>query len=90
MRLGPITKRGDTYLRRLLVQGACSVMRAAQNKAPEKRSRLQRWMIELAQRVGYRKALVGVANKHARIIWVLLAKGEAYDPQAWQRYSKAA
>jgi transposase len=90
VRLGPITKRGDTYLRRLLVQGACSAMRAAQCKAPEKRSRLQQWMIELAQRVGYRKALVGIANKHARIIWAILAKNEAYDPHAWRRYAKAA
>jgi transposase len=90
VRLGPITKRGDTYLRRLLVQGACSAMRAAQCKATEKRSRVEQWMVELAQRAGYRKALVGIANKHARIIWAILAKREPYDPQAWRRHPMAA
>src|SRR5688572_4007364 len=90
VRLGRITRRGDRYLRRLLVQGACSAMRAAQRKVPEKRSRLESWMIEVAHRTGYRKALVAIANKHARIIWAILAKGEAYDPCAWERYRKAA
>ncbi len=85
-RLGVITKRGDTYLRSLLTQGARSAMRSAQVRAPERRSRLEQWMIELARRVGYHKALTAVANKHARMIWAILAKGENYDPNAWQRY----
>jgi transposase len=38
-------------------------------------------------RVGYHKTLVAIANKHARTIWVLLAKNEAYDANAWQRLS---
>lgn len=90
VRLGSITKRGDGYLRRLLVQGACSAMLAAQRRAPEKRSRIQLWMIELGRRAGNRKALVAIANKHARMMWAILAKGEDYDPNAWQRYQKAA
>jgi len=89
-RLGPITKRGNSYLRRLLVEGACSAMRAAQRRVPEKRSRIEQWMIELAQRVGYKKATVGLANKHARMIWAILAKGESYDPEAWKRFKRAA
>ena len=36
-------------------------------------------------RLGYHKALVAIANKHARMIWAILAKGEAYDPEAWRR-----
>ena len=35
----------------------------------------------MAQRVGYHKTLVAIANKHARIIWALLVKGEAFDVQ---------
>jgi transposase len=87
-RLGAITKRGDTYLRGLLTHGARSTLRSAQARAPEQRSRLERWILELAQRVGYHKALTAVANKHARMIWAILAKGEDYDPTAWQRYER--
>lgn len=79
--LGRITKRGDGYLRHLMVQGARSAMIAAQRRKPEKLTRHERWMLELNARVGYQKALVAVANKHARIIWAVLAKGEAYDPK---------
>jgi transposase len=83
--LGKITKRGDTYLRGLLFQGARSALLAAARRAPEKRGRLQRWMVEAYQRLGYQKSLVAIANKNARMIWAILAKGEAYDPDAWQR-----
>jgi transposase len=86
--LGPITRRGDTYLRGLLVQGARSALLWAQKRAPDKRSHLEEWMIETAQRVGYHKALVAIANKHARMIWAVLAKGEAYDPSAWKCYAQ--
>jgi transposase len=85
--LGRITKRGDAYLRHLLVQGARSALAAAQRKKPEKLTRLQRWMLELNARVGYYKTLVAIANKHARIIWAVLAKGEAYDPKYGQQAS---
>jgi transposase len=85
--LGKITKRGDTYLRGLLFQGARSALLAAVRKAPEKRARLQRWMIEAHQRLGYHKALVAIANKNARMIWAILAKGAAYDPNAWHQHA---
>jgi transposase len=85
--LGKITKRGDTYLRGLLFQGARSALLAAMHKAPEKRERLQRWMIEARQRLGYHKAVVAIANKNARMIWAILAKGEAHDPNAWERHA---
>ncbi len=78
-RLGRITKRGDAYLRTLLILGAKSALQAALRKPPERRHRLQRWMVEVFGRIGYHKTLVAIANKHARIIWALLVKGEDFD-----------
>jgi transposase len=89
-RLGAITKRGDTYLRSLLTQGARSTLNAARARAPDKRSHLEHWIIALHQRVGYHKTLVAIANKHARICWAMLARAESYDPQAWERPRPAA
>jgi transposase len=89
-RLGRITKRGDSYLRGLLTQGARSALQAALTKQPLRRTRLQSWIVQLHARVGYHKTLVAIANKHARMIWAILAKGEAYDPDAWRRWSRPA
>jgi len=69
-RLGHISKRGDAYLRNLLVQGARSVLQTA----PMHPDRLSRWALELQKRRGYFRALVAIANKNARIAWALLAK----------------
>lgn len=85
-RLGVITKRGDTYLRGLLVQGARSSLQSALRRPIEKRSRLQHWIVELSHRVGYHKTLTAIANKHARICWAILARGEDYNPRAWERH----
>lgn len=85
-RLGRITRRGDAYLRTLLIQGARSTLQAAMKRMPDKRTRIQQWMIELAARVGYPKTLVAIANKHARMIWSILAKGEEFNIDAWQQY----
>ena len=71
-RLGHISKRGDAYLRNLLVQGARSVLQ----KAPAHADRLSRWALELQQRRGYYRTLVAIANKNARIAWALLARNE--------------
>ncbi len=89
-RLGHITKRGDTYLRGLLTQGARSALQAALTKEPLLRTRLQCWIVQLHARVGYHKTLVAIANKHARMIWAILAKGEDYDPDAWRRWTRTA
>lgn len=89
-RLSGITKRGDSYLRGLLTQGARSTLQAALKRDPQKRSRLEQWIVELRGRVGYHKTLVAIANKHMRMIWAVLAKGEAYDPNAWRRHQQAA
>ena len=80
-RLGRITKRGDAYLRTLLILGAKSALQAALRKPPERRHRLQQWIVAVLARIGYHKTLVAIANKHARIIWALLVKGEDFDVQ---------
>jgi len=72
-RLGHISKRGDAYLRNLLVQGARSVLQTA----AAHQDRMSRWALELQARRGYFRTLVAIANKNARIAWVLLARGDA-------------
>lgn len=64
-----ISKRGDKYIRALLVHGA----RAAVRTAPSRNDRLSRWAAIKKETRGYNKASVAVANKNARIIWALLA-----------------
>jgi transposase len=75
-RLGHITKQGNTYLRTLLFQGA----RTAVTTAHRRDDRLSRWIVQLRARVGLYRTVVAVANKHARILWAILAKGERFDP----------
>lgn len=76
--LGGITKRGNHYLRRLLIQGAWSVLRYV-DRCDE---RLSRWARKLLARRGKHKAVVAVASKIARIIWALLAHQRDYCPDA--------
>lgn len=71
-RLGHISKRGDAYLRNLLVQGARSTLQSASTH----QDRMSRWMLTLLERRGYYRTLVAIANKNARIAWALLAKNE--------------
>lgn len=86
-RLGRITKRGDAYLRTLLILGARSTLQAALRKPPEGRHHLQQWIVALLGRIGYHKTLVAIANKHARIIWALLVKGEGFDVRRLARHT---
>jgi transposase len=72
-RLSHISKRGDAYLRNLLVQGARSVLHTAATH----RDPVSRWALELQPRRGYYRTLVAIANKNARIVWALLAKNES-------------
>ena len=67
-KLGRITRRGNNYLRRLLVQGAWSVIRYT-DKATD---RLSRWAAGVIERRGKHKAVIAVANKLARILWAML------------------
>ncbi len=78
-RLGRITKMGDRYLRKLLVVGACAVIRhrAGHNDA------LRRWVKALLERksVAYKVKLtaVALANKLARVVFAILTRDERYD-----------
>ncbi len=74
-----ISKRGNRYLRTMLVHGARSVLRIAEAK--EKTDAFSRWACEVAKRRGRHKATLAIANKMARIGWVVLAKELHYDPR---------
>ena len=67
-KLGGITKRGNQYLRRLLIQGAWSVVR----NVDKNDDRMSRWARQLVERRGKHKTVVAVANKMARIMWSML------------------
>jgi len=82
-RLGHISCSGDAYLRTLLIQGARSSVSAAQRVPIDKATPEQVWIRQLATRLPFGKLLVAIANKHARQLWAMLARGEAYDPDAW-------
>lgn len=73
-RLGHISKRGDTYLRTLLIHGA----RAALNTCTNKLDRRSRWAQGLMLRRNRNIATVALANKNARIAWSILSKQEVY------------
>jgi transposase len=68
-RLGSISKRGDGYLRMLLIHGARAVLWKA--KARKEPDRLRAWVVHLEQRRGHNKATIGLANKLARIDWAV-------------------
>ena len=70
-----ISKRGDIYLRTLLIHGARAVVRYAENKAEP-----GSWLRKLIMRRNKNIATVALANKNARIIWALLAKGTTFHP----------
>lgn len=69
-----ISKRGDKYLRSLLVHGARSVIK----HAPKKDDAISRWVTRLIERRGKNKATVALANKLARIAWAVTTTGQAY------------
>lgn len=73
-----IGKRGNSYLRRLLIHGARSLLMHLHRKDHE----LGAWMNKLQQRAHRNIAVVAVANKIARIAWAVLARREVYRPSA--------
>lgn len=75
-RLGRITKRGDVYLRTLLIHGARAVMRQLARRTDA----TSRWILALKARRGFNKTVVALAAKQARILWALLATGRSYQP----------
>jgi len=78
-RLGKISKRGDHYLRWLLVVGSLAVIRYAQRHGTKRP-----WLIKLLQRRTTKIAAVALANKIARIAWVLMTRGGVYREPAAQ------
>lgn len=75
-RLGAISKRGDTYLRMLLIHGARAVLWAARHrKQPD---RLRAWALSLERTRGHNKAAVALANKLARLVWAVWSKEEEF------------
>lgn len=74
-RLGSITKRGDVYLRALLIHGARSVLLHARRSQPD---HLRQWANQLAQTHVHNKTAVAVANKLARIVWAVWSRCEPY------------
>jgi len=73
-KLGPISKQGDRYLRRILIVGALAVLKQARVH-PEKYP----WLTQLLARKPAKVAAVALANKMARIAWAVLAKGGSYQ-----------
>ena len=78
--LGRISKRGDKYLRMLLIHGARAALLGAHRKrqSGQEVTRLQRWATDLQQTHHHNVATVALANKMARIIWAAWTKGEDY------------
>jgi transposase len=69
-----ISKRGDSYLRTLLISGARAIVG---------RSSPSSWMERLLQRRHFNVVVTAVANKMARTVWAVLANGRAFDPVKW-------
>lgn len=74
--LGGISKRGNSYIRKLLVHGARSVLWARMNKP----AHADDWVVQLAQRRGHNVAVCALAAKNARRIWALLRSGAVFNP----------
>ena len=80
--LGGISCRGEAYLRTLLIQGARSSLQRAKTISTEKATPAQLWIRTLDGRMPFGQVIVAIANKHARQIWVMLARDVDYDPHA--------
>lgn len=76
-----ISKRGDAYLRTLLISGARAVIA---------RSRTSEWVQRLLQRRHYNVAVVALAHKMARTVWAVLARGVAFERGRWDRLEATA
>ena len=74
--LGRISKRGDAYLRMLLIHGARAVLWAAKSKTDPDRFRI--WALDIQSRRGHNKAAIAVANKMARMVWAVWKFGKPF------------
>jgi transposase len=78
-RLGRISKRGNVYVRTLLIHGSRTVLWYSRKR--ERPDRLRSWALGIEARRGYNKATVAVANKLARILWATWRRGEPFVEQ---------
>jgi transposase len=69
-----ISKRGDPYIRSLLIHGA----RAVVSRAKKLNDPYSRKICEMERKIGFNKTTVAIANRNARVAWVLMCKGEEY------------
>ena len=77
IQLKGMTKNGDRYLRTLLIHGArAAITRGLKNCPP-----LAQWVQPIIDRQGFNKAVVALANKLARISWVVVTSGQPFDPK---------
>ncbi len=76
--LGRISKRGDGYLRTLLIHGARSVLLRARTSQPDS---FREWAHQIAKSHVHNKAAVAVANKMARVVWAVWTHAQPYQPQ---------
>jgi len=85
-KLGAISKRGDVYLRTLLVHGARAVLLAAHraHRSGRPLDRLRQWALQCEQHRGHNKATVALANRLARIIWATWKHQRPFDGN-WSR-----
>jgi len=74
-RLLHISKRGNKYLRTLLIHGARAVLFRGKNMPKKQRE----WLDALVERRGINRTVVALANKNARILWAIMIKGEQFD-----------
>lgn len=74
VKLSGISKKGDRYLRSVLIHGARSVAKVAKHKDDP----LSRWINDLVARRGFNKAVVAYANKMMRMAWALVTRDEVY------------
>jgi transposase len=78
-RLGAISKRGDPYVRMLLIHGARSVLLHAKKKAYSEQDRLRAWALDRERTRGHNKAAVALANKMTRIVWAVWRRGHVFS-----------
>ena len=80
-KLGAITKKGNAYIRRLLVLGATSLLRVV----GKRQGALRDWIVALSTRKPARLVTVALANKLARIIWAMMTNGETFRVETFAK-----
>jgi transposase len=77
-----ISKRGDAYLRKLLVHGARAVVSQVKNKL----DRTSLWIKGCLERIGFNKTVVALANKNARAAWAIITRESTYNMEHASSY----